>query len=90
MGSDWFHEAKCGVEDPGIFFPPYGSRDSSRHVEIAKSLCAHCPVASHCLDWAMTTRQETGIWGGLTPYERKGLRRRRAIVPPSQPNRGSR
>jgi WhiB family redox-sensing transcriptional regulator len=42
----------------------------------AKRVCAGCPVRVPCLDYALTTRQEWGIWGGLTEDERERLRKR--------------
>jgi WhiB family redox-sensing transcriptional regulator len=43
----------------------------------AKTICATCPVRDQCLEWAIASRQEDGIFGGLTPTERHRLRRRR-------------
>jgi WhiB family redox-sensing transcriptional regulator len=43
----------------------------------AKAVCAACPVREQCLEWAIATRQEDGVWGGLTDNERRRLRRRR-------------
>jgi Transcription factor WhiB len=44
-------------------------------VQSAKAICALCPVREECLQWAMDTAQDTGIWGGLTEEERRELRR---------------
>ena len=49
---------------------------SSREVRRAKAICGECLVSDECLDYAMRTRQEFGIWGGLTPLERRQRRRR--------------
>ncbi|HVX08801.1 WhiB family transcriptional regulator, partial [Humibacter sp.] len=35
-------------------------------------------VATDCLQWAMETGQDAGIWGGLTEDERRALKRRGA------------
>ncbi|HCU92455.1 MAG TPA: hypothetical protein DHU96_06805 [Actinobacteria bacterium] len=40
-------------------------------------MCARCPVRRACLVFAMATRLEYGIWGGLTEDEWRQLRRRR-------------
>ena len=43
----------------------------------AKAICATCPVAEACLEYAIATRQGDGVWGGLTAVERHRLIRRR-------------
>jgi WhiB family redox-sensing transcriptional regulator len=39
--------------------------------ELAKALCARCPFRELCLEWALTTREPFGVWGGMTPEERR-------------------
>jgi WhiB family redox-sensing transcriptional regulator len=62
-----------------LFFPA-GERGEEAVAQIrqAKAICARCPVRLHCLVFALSTNQEDGTWGGLTPTERRSLRRRRA------------
>lgn len=61
-----------------LFFP-VGERGEEAVAQIhqAKAICASCPVRLHCLAFALSTNQEEGTWGGLTPSERRSLRRRR-------------
>lgn len=40
-------------------------------IEKAKELCAKCPMTQECL--ALGMEMEFGIFGGLTPEERKAL-----------------
>jgi len=47
-------------------------------VQQAKAVCAGCPVAGACLRWAIETRQDAGVWGGLSEVERLALKRRDA------------
>jgi WhiB family transcriptional regulator, redox-sensing transcriptional regulator len=68
----WRDEAACKGLDTGIFFPA-----SDSDAGPAKRVCAGCPVRDRCLEWALATRQEDGVWGGLTDTERRRLRRRR-------------
>jgi WhiB family redox-sensing transcriptional regulator len=68
-------EGSCSESDPDMFFP-----EGKEHVALirsAKSICAECPVASLCLDYAVNTKQ-WGIWGGTTMKERKLLKRESA------------
>ena len=36
-----------------------------------------CQVRPQCLEWAMATGQDSGVWGGLSEEERRALRRAR-------------
>jgi WhiB family redox-sensing transcriptional regulator len=70
----WQEEAACRSEDPELFFP-LGEEGEGNADQIAraKAVCFRCPVASSCLDWALRGRIPHGIFGGLTPSERKKL-----------------
>ncbi|WP_301126800.1 WhiB family transcriptional regulator [Streptomyces cacaoi] len=59
-----------------LFVPDHPSPPASVTDE-ARDLCAACPVRAACADWAISTRQPHGIWGGLTPEERQPPRQRR-------------
>ena len=41
------------------------------------TICRGCPVRSACLEWAIQTGADFGIWGGLAEDERRALQRRR-------------
>ena len=41
----------------------------------AKAICMECPVVTECLEYAIRTNQDSGIWGGTTEDERKSIRR---------------
>ncbi|MFF2650571.1 WhiB family transcriptional regulator [Streptomyces sp. NPDC058045] len=41
----------------------------------AKALCEGCPIQRGCLDHAIRTGETRGIWGGLTPKERRARQR---------------
>jgi WhiB family redox-sensing transcriptional regulator len=38
-------------------------------------VCAECPVQADCLQFALATNQDSGIWGGTTEEDRRKLRR---------------
>lgn len=40
----------------------------------ARSICASCAVRLECLDFALRTNQEYGMWGGRDERERRKLR----------------
>ena len=43
-------------------------------------MCGQCTVAQECLDFALDTNQDSGIWGGLSEEERRVIRRKRAAA----------
>jgi WhiB family redox-sensing transcriptional regulator len=69
---NWRQQAACNGLDTNMFFPA-----SDSDAGAAKAVCATCPVRDQCLEWAIATRQEEGVWGGMTDTERRRLRRRR-------------
>lgn len=75
--ADWRLQAECRSLDTAIFFPDQDGPQFADNVADAKSICAVCPVANQCLEFAIRTRQDDGIWGGATPEERRSVRRRR-------------
>ncbi|MCW2941190.1 MAG: regulatory protein [Actinomycetia bacterium] len=73
---DWVERAACKDEDPELFFP-LGTLDVPHwQVSRAKRICAVCPVRGECLDYALETGQEYGVWGETTEQERRALRGR--------------
>ena len=70
--TDFFADAACQGADTSVFFPV-----SDTFAGEAKAICAECPVAGACLEYAIATRQPDGVWGGLTGVERHRLIRRR-------------
>ena len=73
---EWVHSALCKDEDPELFFPLGNSGPAAFQVQEAKAVCSRCPVRLQCLEWAMATAQDSGVWGGLSEEERRALRRR--------------
>lgn len=72
MDQTWRHNAACRGIDPDIFYPA----DDDPGDE-AKAICQVCPVRTPCLEWALSTREKEGIWGGATERERRRLIRQR-------------
>jgi WhiB family transcriptional regulator, redox-sensing transcriptional regulator len=73
--TDFFVDAACNEVDTDVFFPV-----SDTFAGSAKAICANCPVAAQCLEYAISTHQSDGVWGGLTSVERHRLVRRRQKV----------
>jgi WhiB family transcriptional regulator, redox-sensing transcriptional regulator len=71
---NWWREAACRNAEPELFFPVSATSASAPAIRRAKAICATCPVSTQCLTYALTHRQEQGIWGGLTDEERRSVR----------------
>jgi len=71
---EWARAAACRNLTPeeadALFFPERG------HSTVAgRALCGRCPVTLQCLDMALSTAVEFGIFGGTSLQERRCLTR---------------
>jgi WhiB family redox-sensing transcriptional regulator len=73
----WRNGAACRDTDPDLFFPVGQTGPAIAHIESAKHVCTTCAVKRECLEYALMTNQDAGIWGGLTEDERRQIRRER-------------
>src|SRR5688500_7311895 len=73
---EWRRDAACKDVDPNLFFPIGVTGPAVAQIAAAKSICDQCLVQRDCLEFAITTNQEFGVWGGTTEDERRVLRRR--------------
>jgi len=74
---DWRSRAACLEEDPELFFPIGNTGPALLQIEHAKAVCRRCPVTDTCREWALASRTDDGVWGGLSEDERKTERVRR-------------
>ena len=77
---DWRDRAACRDTDPDIFFPIGTTGAAIEQIEAAKAICQVCEVQGACLEFALATNQESGVWGGRSEEERRKLRRHRALT----------
>ncbi|WP_435058544.1 WhiB family transcriptional regulator [Streptomyces sp. bgisy060] len=76
MVTDWRQQGACGQEDPELFFPVGNTGPALLQIEEAKAVCRRrCPVMDTCLQWALKTGQDSGVWGGLSEDERRRMKR---------------
>ena len=71
----WRRYAACNGCDVELFFPVGVTGPAVDQIAEAKVVCARCPVRAECLDFALVTNQEAGVWGGASEEERRRLRR---------------
>lgn len=68
----WRELGACRGLEPAIFYPD----DGDEALE-AKSVCAGCGVRVACLEYALQSREKSGVWGGATERERRRMIRQR-------------
>lgn len=68
MDTNWMDRGLCRSYPPETFFPSDGVG-----VEVAKRICAECPVKAECLDHALDNRIDHGVWGGTSERQRRRI-----------------
>ncbi len=74
MDTEWMAQGKCRDVDPATFFPSDGVG-----VDVARRICATCPMQAPCLEYALHNRIDHGVWGGASERERRRIARRRRL-----------
>ncbi|MGB9112983.1 MAG: WhiB family transcriptional regulator [Acidimicrobiales bacterium] len=72
---DWRDRAECRDTDPDLFFPVGTTGQAIEQIEAAKAVCFACTARTECLEFALATNQESGVWGGASEEERRKLRK---------------
>ena len=71
--SNWRVNALC-AEIPGDLW--FADSTHTAENKRAKQICKECPVRQECLEDALVHNMQHGIWGGMTPLERRSLKRK--------------
>lgn len=74
--TDWQEVAACRDSDPSLFFPVGSTGKALMQISTAIAICGTCAVQPTCLQYALESNQESGVWGGLAEEERRKLRRK--------------
>jgi WhiB family redox-sensing transcriptional regulator len=80
---EWSSRAACRGADQDPFFPTV---EDSSHVNerytyaSARAICKTCAVLDDCRSFALAHEPGGGMWGGLTPRQRKEARRQTGSV----------
>ena len=69
VDQEWQLQGNCLDANPDIFFP-----DRSEGTRSAKLVCRSCVVRQECLDFALANGEDSGIWGGRSPLERRFIK----------------
>ena len=68
----------AATRTPSCSFPIGTTGFALLQLEKARQVCGECLVRAECLEFALDTNQDSGIWGGLSEEERRVIRRQRA------------
>jgi len=68
---DWRDRAACRNIDTATFY-----RHRGESIEDAREVCRRCPVRAECLDYALSTGQKYGVWGGMSERQRRLMKAR--------------
>lgn len=71
----WRRDAACRDTSPDLFFPIGTTGQALVQIDQARAVCDACPVQAECLQFALATNQDSGVWGGTTEEHRRKLRR---------------
>jgi WhiB family redox-sensing transcriptional regulator len=71
----WRAVSSCRDTDPDLFFPVGTTGPALEQIAAAKAVCDSCEAKAPCLEFALTTNQDSGVWGGTSEEERRKLRR---------------
>ncbi len=76
LTTDWQDMAACRDFDHSLFFPVGTTGPAVEQIARAVAVCSTCPVTELCLQYALETNQESGVWGGHPEEDRRRLRKR--------------
>lgn len=68
----WRDNSACRTMEPELWFPVTPDKPQAA----VRAICYGCPARLQCLSYAVQTNQRDGIWGGVTPKNRRALRRK--------------
>ena len=71
----WMENGSCIYANSELFFLFGSSMKAIKKANEAKAVCNECFVKVDCLEYAVRTNQDSGVWGGATEEERKSIRR---------------
>ncbi len=71
----WRKVAACRDTSPELFFPIGTTGQAIDQIEAAKLVCMSCPAQEPCLEFALSTNQDSGVWGATSEEDRRHLRR---------------
>jgi WhiB family transcriptional regulator, redox-sensing transcriptional regulator len=71
----WRKTAACRDTSPELFFPIGTTGQAVDQIAAARAVCMACPSRVPCLEFALWTNQDSGVWGATSEEDRRHLRR---------------
>lgn len=82
---DWRQRAACRDMHVAAFFADSDDKRGKPAIQVLAGLpCVRCPVQLECLWTALANDEQHGIWGGLTPGQRRQLAAHHKMRPAAQ------
>jgi len=75
----WQQSGLCRQADASLYFSDDDERGLIKEGKIKQAIliCNQCSVLNECKEFALKTKQQYGIWGGLTEEQLNSERRKR-------------
>lgn len=73
-----YEDPLCAQSGGDFWFPEPGVGTAQETI-YARSICNQCIHQAECAEWGIHN-ERFGIWGGLTEWDRRQLRRQKNIV----------
>lgn len=80
-----FSNPLCAEVSPSFFYlddkddDTIDSASANVNYDNAVSICKRCEHITECAEWGLY-KERWGVWGGLTPYDRTLMRKKRKIT----------
>ena len=73
---EWQIKAACRGPQAAVFYPPTQTErrpEKAERERRAVAICESCSSQNDCRDFAISVREQHGIWGGLTESQRRAI-----------------
>ena len=69
----------CRQIDPELFFPE-DKGEARENLKVVRPICDKCEFKMPCLEYALDNAELQGIWGGVTEWDRKRMKKMKRRV----------
>jgi Transcription factor WhiB len=76
----WHADGNCRLPQFGLSGYALTSlfySEEDEDIELAKTICQSCQIRAMCLETALAFKEPEGVWGGMSPVERRSILRKR-------------
>jgi hypothetical protein len=67
---DWLEQSACRGKNVDMWYAPLDASNPNDYYAVGKTACRNCSVWKDCMK--LGAEETWGMWGGLTPQERRG------------------